>query len=97
LIGRLAGAEADLAILEGSMGLFDGVATTGACGNGSGADLAAMTGWPVVLVLDCSGQAQTAGALAQGMAQFRPGVQVAGVMLNRIASPRHERLARRGI
>lgn len=97
LIGRLAGAEADLAILEGSMGLFDGVATTGACGNGSGADLAAMTGWPVVLVLDCSGQAQTAGALAQGMARFRPGVQVAGVILNRIASPRHERLARRGI
>lgn len=82
------------ALAEGSMGLFDGVARDGACGTGASADIAAMTGWPVVLVLDVSGQAQTAGAMALGMAQFRKDVRIAGVILNRVASARHERLCR---
>ena len=90
-------AGADLILAEGSMGLFDGVAAPGACGNGASADLAARMGWPVVLVIDASGQAQTAAAVAQGLARFRPGVQVAGVILNRIASPRHEALIRAGM
>ncbi len=87
----------DLVLAEGSMGLFDGVAVKGASGNGAAADLAALMGWPVVLVIDASGQAQTAAAVAQGLARFRPGITVAGVILNRIASPRHEALIRAGM
>jgi cobyrinic acid a,c-diamide synthase len=98
LDGMLAAASgADLVLAEGSMGLFDGVAAPGACGNGASADLAARMGWPVVLVIDASGQAQTAAAVAQGLARFRAGVRVAGVILNRIASPRHEALIRNGM
>jgi cobyrinic acid a,c-diamide synthase len=51
----------------------------------------------VVLVIDASGQAQTAAAVAQGLARFRPGITVAGVILNRVASPRHEALIRAGM
>jgi cobyrinic acid a,c-diamide synthase len=91
------GADADLILAEGSMGLFDGVATEGASGTGASADLAAMMGWPVVLVLDPSGQAQTAAAVAAGLRDFRPGVRLAGVVLNRVASPRHEDLVRRAM
>jgi cobyrinic acid a,c-diamide synthase len=98
LDGMLGAAEgADLILAEGSMGLFDGVAKDGACGNGATADLAARMGWPVVLVIDASGQAQTAAAVALGLARFRPAVRVAGVILNRIASPRHEALVRTGM
>jgi cobyrinic acid a,c-diamide synthase len=89
--------DADLVVAEGSMGLFDGVAMPGALGNGATADLAVRTGWPVVLVIDAGGQAQTAAAVALGLARFRPGVRVAGVILNRIASPRHEALVRAGM
>jgi cobyrinic acid a,c-diamide synthase len=88
---------ADLVIAEGAMGLFDGVATPGAFGTGASADIAALTGWPVVLVLDVGGQAQSAAAIAAGFANFRPGVRVAGVVLNRVASPRHEALIRAGM
>lgn len=98
LDGLLGAAEgADLILAEGSMGLFDGVAAAGATGNGATADLAQRMGWPVVLVIDASGQAQTAAAVALGLARFRPGVRVAGVILNRIASPRHEALVRKGM
>lgn len=98
LDGLVAVAEgADLVLAEGSMGLFDGVAAPGAAGNGASADLAARMGWPVVLVIDASGQAQTAAAVALGLARFRAGVTVAGVILNRIASPRHEALVRTGM
>ena len=90
-------APGDLILAEGSMGLFDGVASPGEAGNGSSADLAALTGWPVVVVLDCSGQAQTAAAVARGLIGFRADVPVAGVILNRIASPRHEALVRHGM
>lgn len=88
---------ADLVLAEGSMGLHDGVATPGATGTGASADLAVLTGWPVILVIDVSGQAQTAAAIALGMAAYRPGVTLAGVVLNRVASPRHERLVRLGM
>ncbi|RWR32079.1 cobyrinate a,c-diamide synthase [Sinirhodobacter populi] len=84
----------DMALAEGSMGLFDGVARAGEAGTGASADIAARTGWPVVVVLDVSGQAQTAAAIAVGMARYRADVRVAGVILNRVASPRHERLCR---
>jgi cobyrinic acid a,c-diamide synthase len=75
-------------VIESSMGLFDGVA--GAPGRrGSGADLAARFGLPVLLVLDVSGQSQSAGAVARGFATHDPAVRVAGVVLNRVASERH--------
>jgi cobyrinic acid a,c-diamide synthase len=89
-------ADADLCLAEGVMGLFDGVATRGAWGNGSTADIAAATGWPVVLVLDVAGQAQSAAAVALGFARYRDDVTVAGVILNQVASPRHAALVRDG-
>ena len=89
--------DADLALAEGSMGLFDGVAARGVSGTGATADIAEMTGWPVLLVIDPSGQAQTAAAIASGLRDFRPGVRLAGVVLNRVASPRHEDLVRRAL
>ncbi|MCP3470856.1 cobyrinate a,c-diamide synthase [Bradyrhizobium sp. CCGUVB1N3] len=91
------GANADLVLAEGSMGLFDGVAARGVSGTGATADLAEMMGWPVLLVIDPSGQAQTAAAIAAGLRDFRAGVRLAGVVLNRVASPRHEDLVRRAL
>jgi cobyrinic acid a,c-diamide synthase len=91
------GGEADLVLAEGSMGLFDGVATPGQSGTGASADLAEMMGWPVLLVIDPSGQAQTAAAVAAGLRDFRKGVRIAGVALNRVASPRHEGLVCRAM
>ncbi|MGY3610320.1 MULTISPECIES: cobyrinate a,c-diamide synthase [unclassified Bradyrhizobium] len=89
------GADADLVLAEGSMGLFDGVAMRGVSGTGATADIAEMMGWPVLLVIDPSGQAQTAAAVTAGLRDFRAGVRLAGVVLNRVASPRHEDLVRR--
>ncbi len=83
------GALADLVVVEGVMGLFDGVAVAGQTARGATADLAALTGWPVVLVLDVSGQAETAAAIASGLARYRDDVEIAGVILNRAASARH--------
>jgi cobyrinic acid a,c-diamide synthase len=91
------GQDADVVLAEGSMGLFDGVATPGLSGTGASADIADMMGWPVLLVLDPAGQAQTAAAVASGLRDFRPGVRVAGVILNRVASPRHEDLVCRAM
>ncbi|WP_294391391.1 cobyrinate a,c-diamide synthase [uncultured Sphingomonas sp.] len=91
------GDDADLVLAEASMGLFDGVARPGATGNGASADIARLMGWPVVLVIDVSGQAQSAAATALGFSRFDPAVPVAGVILNRVASARHERLARAGM
>ncbi|MEP3442718.1 MAG: cobyrinate a,c-diamide synthase [Sulfitobacter sp.] len=88
---------ADLILAEGSMGLFDGVAIQGASGNGASADIAAQMGWPVVLVLDVSGAAQSVAATALGFKMMRPDVTLAGVVLNRVASPRHEALVRVGM
>ncbi|WP_424931055.1 cobyrinate a,c-diamide synthase [Amaricoccus macauensis] len=88
---------ADICIGEGSMGLYDGVATKGLAGFGSSAETAARMGWPVVLVLDVGGQAQSAAATALGFASYRPDLPFAGVILNRVASPRHERLTRLGM
>ena len=86
----------DFVVIEALMGLFDGVASPGQWGNGASADIAALAGLPVVLVLDISGQSQTAAAVARGFANFRPDVEIAGVILNRAGSARHVRLARAG-
>jgi cobyrinic acid a,c-diamide synthase len=79
----------DISIAEGVMGLFDGAAARGRSGSGATADLAALLGWPVVLVLDVTGQTETAAAVALGCAQYGEGVNIAGVILNRVASERH--------
>jgi cobyrinic acid a,c-diamide synthase len=88
---------ADICVAEGSMGLYDGVATRGRAGFGSSAETARAMGWPVVLVIDVGGQAQSAAATALGFARYDDGVPFAGVILNRVASPRHERLIRLGM
>jgi cobyrinic acid a,c-diamide synthase len=75
---------ADISIVEGVMGLFDG-----AGGRGATSDVAALLDWPVVLVLDVKGQIETAAAVAAGCANYRDDVRVAGVILNRVASARH--------
>lgn len=84
----LASAQAtgsDLLLVEGVMGLFDGAAG----GGGSTADLAAILGLPVVLVIDVGRQAQSVAALVAGFAGFRADVRLAGVILNRVGSARH--------
>jgi cobyrinic acid a,c-diamide synthase len=78
----------DLLIVEASMGLFDGVAAPPGR-TGAGADIAATLSLPVILVLDVSGQSQTAAAVARGFIGHMPGVDIAGVILNRVASERH--------
>lgn len=83
--------HADLVLCEGLMGLFDGV--PGDPGRtGSSADVAAALGWPVVLVHDVSGQAQSAAAQIMGCARYDPRLRIAGVVLNRVGSARHRRL-----
>jgi cobyrinic acid a,c-diamide synthase len=82
-------AGANISIAEGVMGLFDGAAARGQSGNGATADLAALLGWPVVLVLDVAGQTETAAAVALGCARYRDDIDIAGVILNRVASERH--------
>ena len=89
LAGLAASPAAEIAVVEGVMGLFDGAAGEGQSSRGATADLAALLGWPVVLVLDVTGQAETAAAIALGCARYRDDVGVAGVILNRVASPRH--------
>jgi cobyrinic acid a,c-diamide synthase len=86
----------DLVIAEGSMGLFDGV--RGEIGRtGASADVAARFGWPVLLVLDVSGHAQSAAATALGCARYDPRLTLAGVILNNVASHRHRRLVEDGM
>jgi cobyrinic acid a,c-diamide synthase len=92
LITTLAAAtsmDADIAVAEGVMGLFDGAAARGQSGSGTTADLASLLGWPVVLVLDVTGQTETAAAVALGCARYRDDIDIAGVILNRVASARH--------
>ncbi|MET0350125.1 MAG: cobyrinate a,c-diamide synthase [Rhizobacter sp.] len=79
-----AAAEADLILVEGVMGLYDG--------DPSSADLARAFGLPVLAVIDASAMAQTFGALVHGLATFQPGVSVAGVVANRVGSPGHARM-----
>jgi len=86
-------ANADLLIVEGAMGLFDGAADN----RGSTADLAACLGLPVILVLDADRQSQSIAALAHGFATWRADVKVAGLIVNRAASTRHEAMLRRAL
>ncbi len=79
----------DIALCEAAMGLFDGI---DAQGTASAGDLAALLGWPVVLVIDAAGQAASVAALVEGFKRHRADVAVAGVILNRAGSARHAAL-----
>jgi cobyrinic acid a,c-diamide synthase len=95
-LANLVSSSADIVVAEGSMGLFDGI--KGTLGRtGASADIAARFGWPVVLVIDVSGQAQSAAAVALGCATFDARITVAGVILNKVASERHRRLVEDGL
>ncbi len=85
LLWQAAG-EADLILIEGVMGLFDG--------NPSAADLARRFGVPVLAVIDGAAMAQTFGALAHGLASFQPDLPFAGVLANRVGSERHGQILR---
>ncbi|UHQ24179.1 cobyrinate a,c-diamide synthase [Lysobacter sp. 5GHs7-4] len=84
-----AAGEADLILIEGVMGLYDG--------QPSSADLALTLGVPVLTVIDGSAMAQTFGALALGLARYREGLQVYGVAANRIGSAYHAQLLRESL
>ena len=97
LDGLAAGqAAADVLVVESAMGLFDGIAAAPGR-SGAAADLARRYGIPVLLVLDVSGQSQTAAAIARGFATHDPEVRIAGVVLNQVASARHEALCREAV
>ncbi len=83
-------ANADVALVEGVMGCFDGAAP--ASDAGSTAEVAKWLGAPVVLVLDASAQARSAAAVVQGFERFDPALDVAGVVANRVGSAAHGRL-----
>ena len=91
MLATRAADNAEIFIIEGVMGLFDGAATS-AGRRGATADLAAHFDLPVVLVLDVARQAQSAAAIARGFAAHDPAVKIAGVILNRTASERHRAL-----
>ncbi len=76
--------QADLILVEGVMGMFDG--------NPSGADMAEFFGIPVAAIIDARSMAQTFGALAYGLATYRESIHFAGVIANAIGSQRHEQL-----
>jgi len=86
-----AASRAEMLVVEGAMGLFDGIEAAPRR-NGSTADLAARFGLPVLLVVDVSGQSQSAAALIRGFATHDPEVAIGGVILNRVGSERHRSL-----
>ncbi|MFW6689663.1 cobyrinate a,c-diamide synthase [Streptomyces sp. MAR4 CNX-425] len=88
-------AGADVAVVEGVMGLYDGASGAGEAG--STAEVAKLLRAPVVLVVDASGQARSVAALVHGFASWDPEVRIGGVVLNRVASDRHEELLREAL
>ncbi|HEY1430692.1 MAG TPA: cobyrinate a,c-diamide synthase [Stellaceae bacterium] len=89
LVGELEG-RADIVLCEGVMGLFDGTGDGGE--DGSTAELARVTGWPIVLVIDARGQGASVAALLRGFAAHDPLVPLAGVIFNRVSGGRHAAL-----
>lgn len=80
----------EIIICEGVMGLFDGATHD----SGSTADMAQMTGWPIILVVDVSRQGASAAAVVKGFNSFRKKTKIAGVVFNKVGSPRHEAVLR---
>jgi len=84
------GQTADVCIVEGMMGLFDGYDRD----RGSSAEIAGVLGLPVVLVVDAKSAAYSMAPLLQGFANFRPDVRIAGVIYNKVGSERHVQMLR---
>ncbi len=95
LHGALTPERADVAVIEGVMGLFDG--QLGGAGFSSTAHVARLVQAPVVLVVDCAAASRSVGAVVHGFTTYDPDVRVAGVILNNVASPRHEAEVRASI
>ncbi|HHY25204.1 MAG TPA: cobyrinate a,c-diamide synthase [Desulfitobacterium dehalogenans] len=83
------------AVIEGVMGLFDGV--SGTKGYGSSADIAKLLNAPVILIVDAGNLSRSAAAMVHGFCTFDPGVKIAGVILNRVKSPAQESLLREAL
>ncbi|MDE3070636.1 MAG: cobyrinate a,c-diamide synthase, partial [Acidobacteriota bacterium] len=90
-----ASADADVAVIEGVMGLFDG--SEGGSDRGSSAEMAKLLGLPVVLVVDAGAMARSAAALIHGFASFDPELRLAGVVLNRVAGEAHAATIREAV
>ncbi len=86
-------ADADVALIEGVMGLFDGASATEL--TGSSAEIASLLQAPIALVCDASGMARSVAALGHGFATFEPDVHVRALLCNRLGSPGHLELVRR--
>jgi cobyrinic acid a,c-diamide synthase len=86
----------DIAVIEGVMGLFDGRIEADPTGvpRGSTAHVAGLLGAPVILVVDARGQSHSVAALLHGFSTFDTSIRMAGVILNRVGSPRHEEVLR---
>lgn len=86
--------DADVIVAEGGMGLFDGLTVDER--SGTAASVASTLGWPVVLVLDAAGSAQSVAAVAHGLASYPGAPPIAGAIVNRVASPRHAAMVMAG-
>ncbi|MDA3835125.1 MAG: cobyrinate a,c-diamide synthase, partial [Spirochaetales bacterium] len=86
--------NSDIAVIEGNRGLYDGLYIEGST---STAELAKLLNAPVVLCIDCTKTTRTMAAVVSGCIQFDPDVKIKGVILNRIAGPRHENILRKSI
>lgn len=84
-----------IAVIEGAMGLFDGIGASS--GEGSSAHIAAITGAPVILVVNARGMAASAAALVKGFAGFDPRVRLAGVVFNNVGSEHHAALLKEAL
>ncbi|MGB9847122.1 MAG: cobyrinate a,c-diamide synthase, partial [Desulfotomaculales bacterium] len=87
-------AGADLALVEGAMGLYDGVDLRG---SGSTAEIARILKAPVLLVVDCTRLTRSVAAIVMGFQHFDPEIKIAGVILNKVARSRHEKMLRAAV
>jgi len=87
-------ADADIAVVEGVMGLFDGIDSTEVA---SSAHVAKTLDIPVILVINVHGMSRSAAALLKGYSEFDAEVRVAGVILNQVGSPRHAELVKNAL
>lgn len=88
---------ADIAVVEGVMGLFDGVPYGGYADYGSTAHVARLLGLPVIFIVDCSKISGSVGAIALGYSQFDPDVKIGGIILNKVASEKHLSFLKAGL
>ena len=86
--------KGDIAVIEGNRGLYDGIDIQGST---STAELAKLLQTPVILCIDCTKSTRTMAAAVLGCMKFDPGTKIKGVILNRIAGPRHEKVLRKNI